>query len=172
MRQPNGIPRIQGLIIAFFLFALASNDARAQEIELWAYGPALANENIRQALMQAVDWEYLTGSIFESADVIVVLYPDVEESEALDNYSLGFDPEWAYDLLHQTEYSKGFELILLYNKADPKIVQIAEGIADSLWDLNIGVKLLEAEDENELEEGETYLYERENLNSLVLWLLQ
>ena len=80
--------RISGLIVVFSLLVLATNGARAQEIELWSHGPALQNENVRKALMQAVDWEYLTDSIFDDPALIVVLYADDEEAEALDNYSI------------------------------------------------------------------------------------
>ena len=173
MRWSRGMRRISGLIVVFLLLVLATNGARAQEIELWSHGPALQNENVRQALMQAVDWEYLTDSIFDDPDLIVVLYADDEEAEALDNYSMEFNPKLAYDLLQQTEYSEHFDLALLYNKAEPRMVLIAEGIADSLWNLNISVTFVEAEDEDQFREGEEYLIdEGEDLNALALWLLQ
>ena len=75
--------------------------------------------------------------------------------------------------MQQTEYSEHFDLALLYNKAEPRMVLIAEGFADSLWNLNISVTFVEAEDEDQFREGEEYLInEGEDLNALALWLLQ
>lgn len=170
MRQPSGIPRVKSLIVAFFLLALAANEARAQEIELWGYGPALKKPNVQAALMQAIDWAYLTGSVFGDPDLPVVLYPP-EQDEWLDNYNWPFDPKNAQNLL---DTSEDFEIVLLYNY-EPGVAQFAGGIVDSLWELGIEATTLETATLDELEEAEGFLTsdtDAAGVNALVMWFVR
>lgn len=178
MRQSRGIRRIKGLIIVFFSLTLVAHSVRAQEIELWGYGPVLDDEKVQEALMLAVDWPSLTGSIFKDPYIPVVLYP--QEGEPLDNLSLEFDPERAAELLEEVGYSeKVLQLALVY-VADFNLALLAGAIADDLGQLkniepgqlNIEVTPFEASSEDELYELEVYLANEVYLNALVLELGQ
>lgn len=167
MRQTSSIPRVMRFVAAFFLFMLTLNGARAQEIVLQSYGPALENEAVQKALVHAVDWQSLTSNIFDDPYIPVILYGP-GQGAPLDNYILEFDPSVAEDLLYGTEdYGEGFPLALLYiHSAD--MAQLAGEVADSLWKLGIEVTLYEASDMKDFAEAEAYL-QNQKTNSLVLW---
>ena len=175
MRQPSGISGIKGLIVAFFLLALAAHNASAQEIELWSYGQELEKDKVQEALMHAVDWSSLTGDIFKDPYIPVILYP--REGEPLDNFSLAFDPNLAVDLLKDAGYSGAGEgeallqFALLY-VSDFDLALLAGAVADNLGQLNIEVTPFEASDEDELYETEVYLANEGDLNALVLQFVE
>ena len=168
MRQSRGVLRIRSLIVAFLLLALAASGARAQEIELWGYGPVLEDERVQEALMRAVDWPSSTGSIFKDPYVPVVLYP--QEGEPLDNRGLEFDPGRALELLKDAGVSE-LQFALLY-VSDFNLALLADAVADDLGQLDIEVTPFEASNEDELYEVEVYLANEGDLNALVLELAQ
>lgn len=156
MRQSGGIGRTVSLVVVFVLLALDPRGARAQEMVLMGFGPMLEDPSIAQALVQAVDWSELTDSVYGDPDLPVVLIP--QAGEPVDNYSLQFDPKLAHDLL------AGFELTLLYIYA-PDLAEVAAGIADSLWGMDVGIAIIEAGSEGEVND---YLRETADGNALLV----
>jgi ABC-type oligopeptide transport system substrate-binding subunit len=175
MNQASGVTRIIGLIVASFLITLAAkgacaqeSDTLAQEIVLSGYGPALKDTDVRKALIQAVDWTYLTENLFDDAYLPVFIYPPPpdqnaetkdQDTEILDNYSLEFDPGVA--LNHLGSFSKERLRLALVYEYEADIALLADGIAYDLQQLDIEVMIFETESPDELLEAEQYLKEPE-----------
>lgn len=182
MKKASGIPRIIGSIVVVFLVTLAATDgcaqekgAPAQEIKLWSYGPVLKDRGAREALMQAVNWAYLTDSQFDDPYLPVFFYPPPQgqDEEILDNYGLEFDDGVALSQLEETRFGEdGFDLALVYSY-ELAAEELVDGIANRLEQLEIQVRVFEAENMDELNETKLFLAEPDaGINALVVQLVK
>ncbi|MGI9500520.1 MAG: hypothetical protein ACR2P3_10805 [Geminicoccaceae bacterium] len=182
----GSIPRIMDLILASFLVTLSANSVFAEEkspsaleIELRGYGQELKENAFRAALMQSVDWAYLTETLFYDPYLPVFFYPPPPDQdggeEVLDNYSLEYDEGKALDQLKETPGGEeGFtlDLALVYSY-ELDVAELAEGIADDLGQQDFVVTIYAAESAEELVEAVKFLAKPTNdIDAIVLKIVR
>jgi len=151
-----GVPISQGAPAAVFGVVLADRDGEVNE--------AIANPDVRRALMMAVDRAPVCNATFGTAAVPTGNFPAIDAQDPANDEVNAYDAEGARELLATAGYPDGFDLRFEMSASPPIFSTLGQAVAGYWDDLGVNVEITtspgisDSQTAQTNKEFETYIY--------------